>query len=292
MKSGFVSIIGRHNVGNSSILNCIINNHVAIVSPRAGTTRNIIEGIYNTSDTQIVFVDTPGISRPLNKLGVVLNKKSGSLTKDVDVIMFVVDGISGLGKGDKYILKTLSNDIPVILVINKIDGLKKEVLLDRINSYKDLFNFADIVPVSAKRKENIDTLINVLKKYLTDDIKYFNDDVITTSSIYFQISELVREKLFNYLDEEIPHSLTCVVSNYEEEKDIININVDIIIDRKPLKKIIIGKNGSMLKKVGTEARLDIEKLLNKKVYLGLYVKTVENWRDKENFLKNSGLIDE
>lgn len=292
MKSGFVSIIGRPNVGKSSILNCIINNHVAIVSPRAGTTRNIIEGIYNTSDTQIVFVDTPGISKPLNKLGVVLNKKSGSLTKDVDVIMFVVDGISGLGKGDKYILKTLSNDIPVILVINKIDGLKKEVLLDRINSYKDLFNFADIVPVSAKRKENIDTLINVLKKYLTDDIKYFNDDVITTSSIYFQISELVREKLFNYLDEEIPHSLTCVVSNYEEEKDIININVDIIIDRKPLKKIIIGKNGSMLKKVGTEARLDIEKLLNKKVYLGLYVKTVENWRDKENFLKNSGLIDE
>ena len=292
MKSGFVSIIGRPNVGKSSILNCIINNHVAIVSPRAGTTRNIIEGIYNTSDTQIVFVDTPGISRPLNKLGVVLNKKSGSLTKDVDVIMFVVDGISGLGKGDKYILKTLSNDIPVILVINKIDGLKKEVLLDRINSYKDLFNFADIVPVSAKRKENIDTLINVLKKYLTDDIKYFNDDVITTSSIYFQISELVREKLFNYLDEEIPHSLTCVVTNYEEEKDIININVDIIIDRNPLKKIIIGKNGSMLKKVGTEARLDIEKLLNKKVYLGLYVKTVENWRDKENFLKNSGLIDE
>lgn len=292
MKSGFVSIIGRPNVGKSSILNCIINNHVAIVSPRAGTTRNIIEGIYNTSDTQIVFVDTPGISKPLNKLGVVLNKKSGSLTKDVDVIMFVVDGISGLGKGDKYILKTLSNDIPVILVINKIDGLKKEVLLDRINSYKDLFNFADIVPVSAKRKENIDTLINVLKKYLTDDIKYFNDDVITTSSIYFQISELVREKLFNYLDEEIPHSLTCVVSNYEEEKDIININVDIIIDRKPLKKIIIGKNGSMLKKVGTEARLDIEKLLNKKVYLGLYVKTVENWRDKENFLKSSGLIDE
>ena len=292
MKSGFVSIIGRPNVGKSSILNCIINNHVAIVSPRAGTTRNIIEGIYNTSDTQIVFVDTPGISKPLNKLGVVLNKKSGSLTKDVDVIMFVVDGISGLGKGDKYILKTLSNDIPVILVINKIDGLKKEVLLDRINSYKDLFNFVDIVPVSAKRKENIDTLINVLKKYLTDDIKYFNDDVITTSSIYFQISELVREKLFNYLDEEIPHSLTCVVSNYEEEKDIINIDVDIIIDRKPLKKIIIGKNGSMLKKVGTEARLDIEKLLNKKVYLGLYVKTVENWRDKENFLKNSGLIDE
>ena len=292
MKSGFVSIIGRPNVGKSSILNCIISNHVAIVSPRAGTTRNIIEGIYNTSDTQIVFVDTPGISKPLNKLGVVLNKKSGSLTKDVDVIMFVVDGISGLGKGDKYILKTLSNDIPVILVINKIDGLKKEVLLDRINSYKDLFNFADIVPVSAKRKENIDTLINVLKKYLTDDIKYFNDDVITTSSIYFQISELVREKLFNYLDEEIPHSLTCVVSNYEEEKDIININVDIIIDRKPLKKIIIGKNGSMLKKVGTEARLDIEKLLNKKVYLGLYVKTVKNWRDKENFLKNSGLIDE
>ena len=292
MKSGFVSIIGRPNVGKSSILNCIISNHVAIVSPRAGTTRNIIEGIYNTSDTQIVFVDTPGISKPLNKLGVVLNKKSGSLTKDVDVIMFVVDGISGLGKGDKYILKTLSNDIPVILVINKIDGLKKEVLLDRINSYKDLFNFADIVPVSAKRKENIDTLINVLKKYLTDDIKYFNDDIITTSSIYFQISELVREKLFNYLDEEIPHSLTCVVSNYEEEKDIININVDIIIDRKPLKKIIIGKNGSMLKKVGTEARLDIEKLLNKKVYLGLYVKTVENWRDKENFLKNSGLIDE
>lgn len=292
MRSGFVSIIGRPNVGKSSILNCIINNHVAIVSPRAGTTRNIIEGIYNTKDEQIIFVDTPGISKPLNKLGTVLNKKSGSLTKDVDAIMFVVDGSTGLGKGDKYILSTLNKEIPTILVINKIDCLTKEKLLERINSYKDLFPFTDIVPVSAKTKENIDILLNVLKKYLQDNVKYFSDDIITTSSKYFQVSELVREKLFNYLEEEIPHSLTCLVTNYEEEQDIINIEVDIVVDRKSLKKIIIGKNGSMLKKVGTEARLDIEKLLNKKVYLGLYVKVVENWRDKENFLKNSGLIDE
>lgn len=292
MKSGFISIIGRPNVGKSSILNKIVKNHIAIVSKRPGTTRNIIEGIYNDLDTQIVFVDTPGISKPINKLGYALNKEANSLTKDVDAICFVVDGISGLGKGDKFILNSLNKEIPVILVINKIDGLTKEKLLERITSYKELFNFAEIVPVSAKDDDNIDTLINVIKKYLTDNIKYFDDETITTSSKYFMISEFVREKLFNYLEEEIPHSITCLTTNYEENKDITNISVEIIVDRKSLKKIIIGKNGSMLKKVGTEARKDIEKLLNKKVYLDLYVKTVEDWRDKDSFLKKSVLINE
>ncbi len=292
VKSGFVSIIGRPNVGKSSILNKIIKNHVAIVSKRPGTTRNIIEGIYNDSNTQIVFVDTPGISKPINRLGHALNKEAGSLTKDVDAICFVVDGIAGLGKGDKYILNTLNKDIPVILVINKIDGLTKEKLFNRINSYKELYDFSDIVPVSAIKEDNIDTLINVIKKYLTDDIKYFDDNTITTSSKYFMISEFVREKLFNYLEEEIPHGITCLTTNYEDTKDIVNISVDIIINRKSLKKIIIGKNGSMLKKVGTEARKDIEELLNKKVYLDLYVKTVEDWHNKDAFLKNSILNNE
>lgn len=291
MKSGFVSIIGRPNVGKSTLLNSIVNAHVAITSNKAGTTRNIIQGIYNESDTQIVFVDTPGINKPMNKLGKVLNKQATSLTKDVDVILFLADCKSGLGKGDKYIIDTLTNDIPVILVLNKIDGMKKDEIMARIIEYKDLFEFSEIVPISAINGDNINTLINVIKKYLNDEVKYFPDEVITSSSKYFMISEYVREKLFNHLEQEIPHSITCVTSNFEETSKIINISVDIIVDRESLKKIIIGKHGEMLKLVGSEARRDIEELLDKKVFLELYVKCVENWRDRDSYLKDNGFMD-
>ncbi len=291
MKSGFVSIIGRPNVGKSTLLNNIVNYHVAITSDKAGTTRNIIEGIYNDSESQIVFVDTPGINKPIDKLGKVLNKQSQSQQKEVDCILLVVDAKSGLGRGDREIIKNLNEDIPTILVLNKIDAMKKEEIITRIVEYNDLFAFSDIVPVSARSGENVKTLISVVRKYLTDDIKYFKDDAITSSSIRFMISEYVREKLFNHLEQEIPHAITCFTTGYEEKEKIVNINVDIIVDRESLKKIIIGHNGEMLKNIGMESRKDIETLVGKKVYLELYVKCIPNWRDKEFILKDLGFYE-
>ncbi len=289
MKSGFVSLIGRPNVGKSTLLNALINAKVAITSNKAGTTRNIIQGVYNEDNIQIVFVDTPGIHKPESKLGRILNKQSFSLTRDVDAILFVVDGSSFLGKGDKYIIETLKeNNTPVILIINKIDKITDEQLLLTIEAYKDLYPFAEVVPTSGLKSDNIKTLINVLKKYLKDDVKYFDDDVITSNSTYFMISELVREKLLDLTIEEVPHSITCVTTNFENSKDIIKISVDIIVDRDSIKKIVIGKKGERLKKVGILARKDIEEMLNKKVYLELYVKTIKKWREKDKLLHELG----
>lgn len=292
MRSGFVSLIGRPNVGKSTLLNSIINAKVAITSNKAQTTRNIIQGIYNEKDTQIVFVDTPGIHKPVSKLGKVLNKQSYSLTKDVDAILFVVDAKDGLGKGDKYIINSLEKSkVPVILVLNKIDKMTTAELMNRINEYKDLFAFSDIVPVSALKKDNIKRLVSVVKNYLTDNVKYFEDDIYTSSSVKFMISEIVREKLLNVTSEEIPHSLTCYTVSYNDKGNIIDVSVDIIVDRDSIKKIIIGKKGDRLKDVGSQARMEIEKLVGKQVYLELFVKTIKNWKEKDKYLSELGFTD-
>ena len=200
MKSGFVSIIGRPNTGKSTLLNTLINNKIAIVSKVAGTTRNSIHGVYNDKDSQIIFVDTPGIHKPFDKLGKELNKEAYSNLTDIDLILFLVDASTGLGKGDKFIINALkNNDIPVILVLNKIDRISNEEILTSINNYKDLYDFAEIVPISALQKNNITTLINVIKKYLTDDIRYFDEDTITTNPLSFLVSEYVREKILSIL---------------------------------------------------------------------------------------------
>lgn len=289
MKSGFVSLIGRPNVGKSTLLNSILNFKVAITSDKAQTTRNVIQGIYNEEDTQIIFLDTPGIHKPKSKLGKVLNKESYSLTKDVDAVLFVVDAKEGLGHGDKFILETLKrSDSPVVLVLNKIDKLTKEELIIRIEEYKDVFPFSDIVPVSALKHDNINRLIEVIKKYLTDTTRYFQDDMITSNSLSFMASELVREKLLHVTIEEVPHSLTCITTKFAEKSDIVHISVDIIVDRDSIKRIVIGQKGERLKYVGTEARKELEVLLEKKVYLELYVKTVKNWKEKTNYLKELG----
>lgn len=291
MKSGFVSLVGRPNVGKSSLLNKIINKHVAITSNVAGTTRNLIEGIYNESDYQIIFVDTPGISKPNNKLDRVLNKQAYSLTKDVDLILLVVDIEAGIGKGDKFLMDNLKdNKIPVILVINKIDRVSREKLIKTISELKD-YPFSEIVPVSALKNDNVDHLIEVIKKYLNDDVKYYDDYIYTSSSIPFMASELVREKLLNSTSEEIPHSITCHCIKYEEKKDLINISVDVIVDRDNIKGMIIGRHGDKLKTVGIEARNELEEMLGKKVYLELYVKTILNWKEKEKYLKELGFFD-
>ena len=292
MKSGFVSIIGRPNVGKSTLMNTILNTHLAIVSDVAGTTRNAIQGVYNDTDAQIIFIDTPGIHKPQDKLGKYLNKQSYESLEDIDAILFVVDASQKLGRGDKFIIETFKNvTTPVILVLNKIDKLTDAQILSAINEYKDLFNFSDIVPISAKNDDNINRLIKVLKGYLTDEIKYYDDDTITNTSLNFMLGELVREKVLNLTEEEVPHSVTCAVTNMKDKGNIFDVYVDIIVDRDSLKKIIIGSGGSMLKRIGTMARRDMEILLNKPVYLELYVKTIKNWRDKERYLKELGFKD-
>lgn len=289
MKSGFVSLIGRPNVGKSTLLNTIINQKIAITSNKPQTTRNIIQGIYNEPGYQIVFVDTPGIHKPINRLGKVLNKEAQSMAKDVDVILLVVDAADGIGAGDKKIISSLQGtESPVILVLNKIDKMSDKQIFNAINDYKDLYDFTEIVPISAAKKDNIMTLLECVKKYLTDNMRYFDEDDITSSSISFLASEFVREKIFRMTEEEIPHSITCVTSKFEEKKDIVNITVDIIVDRDSIKKIVIGRQGALLKSVGIEARKDIENMLGKKVYLELYVKTIKNWRDKERYLNELG----
>jgi GTP-binding protein Era len=292
MKSGFVGIIGRPNVGKSSLLNTIMGKKIAITSNKPQTTRNNIQGIYNDQETQMVFVDTPGIHKPKNKLGKLLNKEAYFSMNDTDVILFVVDISAPLGKGDKFIIDML-NEInkPVILVLNKIDRLPKEQILLKIAEYKDLYNFVEIVPISAIKKDNVDRLLDVIKKYLNDNMRYYDEGTYTNSSTEFIIAELIREKILNLTDEEIPHSITCVVEKIEYEKNIVNINGLIIVDRESLKKIIIGKQGTMIKEIGSLARNDIELLLGKKVYLELYVKVLPKWRDKDRYLQQLGFTE-
>ena len=292
MKSGFVGIIGRPNVGKSSLLNTIMGKKIAITSNKPQTTRNNIQGIYNDEETQMVFVDTPGIHKPKNKLGKLLNKEAYFSMNDTDVILFVVDISTPLGKGDKFIIDML-NEInkPVILVLNKIDRLPKEQILLKIAEYKNLYNFVEIVPISAIKKDNVDRLLDVIKKYLNDNMRYYDEGTYTNSSTEFIIAELIREKILNLTDEEIPHSITCVVEKIEYEKNIVNINGLIIVDRESLKKIIIGKQGTMIKEIGSLARNDIELLLGKKVYLELYVKVLPKWRDKDRYLQQLGFTE-
>lgn len=292
MRSGFVSFIGRPNAGKSTLLNQILKTKVAITSDKPGTTRNIIEGIYNDEDSQIVFVDTPGIHKPVNKLGQILNKGAYYSIDDVDIICLIMDVKTKLGKGDKFVIDKLK-DIhkPVILILNKIDGLSKDEIFLKINEYKDLYDFKEIVPISALKNKNIDELIKVIKEYLPDNIKYFENDTITNRSVEFMIAEIVREKILWLTKEEVPHSVTCVLEKIIKDKDKHIINVAIIVDRDALKRIIIGKNGSMIKKIGMLAREDLEKLLNTKIYLDLYVKTIEKWRDREKYLSEFNFND-
>lgn len=291
MKSGFVSIIGRPNTGKSTLINSLVGEKIAIISDKPQTTRNLIQGIYNEDDTQIIFVDTPGIHKPVDKMGQALNGQTYYSINDVDIVLLVVDASTAYGKGDQYIIDKLKYvKKPVFLILNKIDKLTDEKILLKINEYKDLYEFAEIIPISALKNDNTDRLIKVLKTYLPDSMKYFYGEEKTSSDLDFRLAEIVREKIFLHTEDEVPHSISCTLSSISEENDIVYVYVDIIVDRDSLKKIILGRNGTMIKTIGIEARLDMEKLLNKKVYLELYCKTLKKWRDKEKYIKNLGYI--
>ncbi len=292
MRSGFVSLIGRPNTGKSTLINALVGYKIAITSNKAQTTRNNIQGIYNDEDAQIVFVDTPGIHKPKDKLGQRLNDDAYFSIDDVDIILFLIDVTMPFGKGDNFVLDRIKEaNKPVFLILNKVDKINNEKLIELINKYKDLYNFKEIIPVSALKEKNLKELIKTLKEYLPDKVKYFPDSDLTNTTKEFRVSELIREKVLRLTHDEVPHAITCVVEKFDEKKDKAIINATIIVERDSLKSIIIGKNGSMLKEIGTKARRDIEDMLGKKVYLELFVKTIKNWRDKEKYLKELGFYD-
>ena len=294
MKCGFVSLVGRPNVGKSTLLNSILGMKLAITSNVSGTTRNVIQGIYNDDDSQIIFVDTPGIHKPNDKLGTLMNKKAYTYTEGVDVILFLVDISKGFGKGDKFILdKFKEKDAVVFLLLNKIDLVKdKSVLLEIINELKELYDFKEIIPISALKDDNIKLLIDCIKKYLPESEAIYSEEELTNVTTRFIISEFVREKILELTRDEVPHTVTCYVENYEEDEKTVHIQVLIVVDRDNIKKIIIGKQGQMLKEIGTRARHDMEEFLGKKVYLETYVKTLKNWRDQEKYFLELGLKEE
>ena len=294
MKCGFVSLVGRPNVGKSTLLNSILGMKLAITSNVSGTTRNVIQGIYNDKDSQIVFVDTHGIHKPTHKLGNLMNKKAYNNTEGVDVILFLVDISKGFGKGDQFILDRIKDKgIPIFLLLNKIDQVKnKERLLSDIAKLKELHDFEEIIPISAMKHDNVDLLISCIKKKLDDGDAIFSEDDLTNVTTRFIMAEFVREKIMELTREEIPHTVTCYVENYEEDEEVVHIQVLVVVDRDNIKKIIIGKGGAMLKEIGTRARHDMEEFLGKKVFLETYVKTLKNWRDEEKYFLELGLKEE
>ena len=291
MKSGFVSIIGRPNVGKSTLLNKILGQKIVIATDKAQTTRKRIKGIYTTTEGQIVFIDTPGVHKPLNKLGEFLLDESKMAVPDADLILFLVDGSEPAGKGDKWIAQNiLQTETPVIIVMNKVDKLKNmNKVEENLLTYKLLFekNYP-IVRISAKTGRNIDTLLKNIFRFLPEGELLYPEDIVTEESMRDVTEEIIREKILLNTSDEIPHSVAVKIESYTESEDIDRIYATIYCETKSQKGILIGKSGALLKKIGTEARIELEKITEKKVFLGLEVKVEKDWRKKQNSLKIFG----
>ena len=290
-KSGFVAIIGRPNVGKSTLMNHLIGQKIAITSKKPQTTRNRIQTIYTCEDGQIVFLDTPGIHKAKNKLGEYMVNVAEQTLRDVDVVMWLVEPTTFIGAGEKHIAEQLEKtSLPVILVINKVDTVKKEEILQVIDTYRKLYDFAEIIPVSALRGQNTDDIIQSLFKYMTYGPMFYDEDTVTDQPQRQIVAEVIREKALHALDEEIPHGIAVTIEKMRERKGqkIIDIEATIICERDSHKGIIIGKQGAMLKKIGSNARYEIEKMLEEKVNLRIWVKVRKDWRDSDILMKNFG----
>ena len=290
-KSGFVAIIGRPNVGKSTLMNHLIGQKIAITSRKAQTTRNKIQTVYTCERGQIVFLDTPGIHKAKNKLGEYMVNVASRTFKDADVILWLVEPGTQVGPGDRHIAEQLKNcKLPVILVINKVDTVKKEEVAGFIETYRKLIDFADIVPASALRAQNLDTVIDCIFKYLPYGPQFYDEDTITDQPQRQIVAELIREKALRTLDEEIPHGIAVTIDTMKERPDgrIVDVEATIICERDSHKGIIIGKQGAMLKKIGSAARFEIERMLEQKVNLKLWVKVKKDWRDSDFLIKNFG----
>lgn len=289
-KSGFISIIGRPNVGKSTFLNKVIGQKISIMSDKAQTTRNKIQGVLTKDDFQMIFIDTPGIHKPKHRLGDFMMKVAENTLNEVDAVIFMINADEGFGKGDQYIIDRLQQvKSPVFLIINKIDLVSPEQLLEIIDEYKGKGNFTEIIPISALQGNNVNHLLNELLKYLPEGPQYYPADQITDHPERFVITELIREKALHLTREEVPHSIAVAMENMEKREDgVILIQATIITERSSQKGIIIGKQGSMLKNIGQKARQDIEALLGSKVYLELWVKVKKDWRNRQNQLHELG----
>ena len=289
-KSGFVSIIGRPNVGKSTLLNRIVGQKVAIMSDVPQTTRNKIQGVVTSDDSQIVFIDTPGIHKPQTRLNDFMLKSAYSTFNEVDLVLFMVNAAEKRGAGDNFILEKLKNlRTPKFLVINKIDQVKPEELLKIIMDYTSDNEFNEVIPISAIQGNNVDEMMVTIKKYMPEGPQFYPDDQVTDHPEYFVVSEFIREKILQLTKEEVPHSVAVVVeSMLRNEDDKVHVHATIIVDRTSQKGIIIGKGGKMLKEIGVRARRDIEAMLGDKIYLELWVKVQKDWRDKQTYLPDYG----
>ncbi|GEN50702.1 GTPase Era [Alkalibacterium pelagium] len=289
-KSGFVSIVGRPNVGKSTLLNRIVGQKIAIMSDKAQTTRNKVQGILTTKSDQIVFIDTPGIHKPKHRLGDFMVKTAMSTFNEVDVVLFLVNVTEKRGPGDNFIIDKLKTvESPVFLVLNKIDQIHPDELLPIIEDYNSQMTFAEIVPISAIEGNNVDRLMETIRAYIPEGPQFYPEDQVSDHPEYFIVSELIREKVLERTREEVPHSIAVVVESMQREDDEkVVVNATIIVERKSQKGIIIGKQGKMLKDIGMNARKDIERLLGDKIYLDLWVKVQNDWRDKQQHLNDYG----
>ena len=288
-KSGFVTLIGRPNVGKSTLMNYLIGQKIAITSNKPQTTRNRIQTVLTTEEGQIVFVDTPGIHKAKNKLGEYMVNVAERTLNEVDVVLWLVEPSAFIGAGEKHIVTQLERvKTPVVLVINKVDMVKKEEVLSFIDAYRKLYEFAAIVPVSARSGENTEELVKVIMKYLPYGPKFYDEDTITDQPERQIVAELIREKALHALNDEIPHGIAVAIDSMKYRKKIVDIDATIICERDSHKGIIIGKQGAMLKKIGSTARFEIEKMLECKVNLQLWVKVKKDWRDSDFLIKNFG----
>ncbi len=290
-KSGFVTIIGRPNVGKSTLMNHLIGQKIAITSNKAQTTRNRIQTVYSCSEGQIVFLDTPGINRAKNKLGEYMLMAAENTLNEVDVILWLVEPSDFVGPGEKYIVERLSKvKTPVILVVNKTDSVEDKQVFEAIDMYKDIYDFKEIVPVSALKGKNTDELLKTIFTYLPEGPQYYDEDTITDQPERAIVAEIIREKALRSLDKEVPHGIAVVIDRMKDREGggLVDIDATIICERDSHKGIIIGKKGAMLKKIGTNARCDMERLLDTKVNLKLWVKVKKDWRDSDFLLKNYG----
>lgn len=288
-RSGFITIIGRPNAGKSTLMNTILQQKIAIVSDKPQTTQNRIRGFYTTDDAQLIFIDTPGIHKPKHKLGEFMNEAAKGAVAGVDLIFYIVDAGQPYGKGEEYIIRSLPKDTPVFLLLNKIDLLEKDALLHMIMEYSERFPFAEIVPVSALKDDNVDRLLETVISYLPEGPCYYPEDMVTDQPERVIMAEIVREKVLECTSDEIPHAVAVEMQEVKErENGTVYAGAVIYVERESQKGIVIGKNGAMLKKIGRLARLEMERTLGSKFYLELWVKVKKDWRNKEIYLRNFG----
>ncbi len=288
-KSGFIAIIGRPNAGKSTLLNALLHQKIAIMSPKPNTTRNNIMGILTTQDTQYVFIDTPGVHKPKHELGRTLNKNAYTAIAEADINALIIDITQPFGSGDEFLLDRLrGSEVPCLLLVNKIDLLPKQQVIERLLKWQSVFPFDEIIPLSALKEENLSELLKVIRSYLQEGVQYFPQEMISDHGENFRISEIIREKILFRTEEEVPHSIAVVIENREDTKDKIFIQALVIVERSSQKAIMIGKQGSMIRSIRIAAQKELKKMLKKPVELELYVRVEKDWRNRENKLKQFG----